>query len=169
MRRARREQRDESFEAAFDPLLARALTVARRVVGDPATAEDVAAEALARAYARWSAVEGMPHREAWVARVAANLAIDVVRRRRWTDPAVADRWDDPSVVDRLALVTALRGLPARQREVLVLRHVTDLSEADVAAALGVSAGTVKVHHHRAVAALRAQLHEGMGEVTLGIV
>ena len=58
---------------------------------------------------------------------------------------------------RVALVAALVGLPRRQRETIVLRYLCDLPEADVARALGVSAGTVKTHIHRALATLRANV------------
>jgi RNA polymerase sigma factor (sigma-70 family) len=58
---------------------------------------------------------------------------------------------------RLALVAALIRLPRRQRETIVLRYLCDLPEADAALALGVSAGTVKTHLHRALASLRANI------------
>lgn len=54
---------DESFEAAFDELFGRAVRLAQRVLGDPASAEDVAAEALARAYAKWPQVQALPWRD----------------------------------------------------------------------------------------------------------
>jgi RNA polymerase sigma-70 factor (ECF subfamily) len=62
-----------------------------------------------------------------------------------------------SVADRLDLVEALRSLPRRQRETVALRFLADLSEADVAAALGISENTVGVHVHRGLQALRVQL------------
>ena len=71
----------EGFEEAFDLLFPRAFRLARRILGDAAAAEDVAAEALARAYAQWSRVSALPHRDAWVLRVATNLAMDHIRRR----------------------------------------------------------------------------------------
>jgi RNA polymerase sigma factor (sigma-70 family) len=70
-----------------------------------------------------------------------------------SDPADA-------AVTRLALAQALRRLPRRQRDVVVLRYLADLSEADVAESLGVSAGSVKQHAHRAVNALRRALGPG---------
>ena len=68
-----------TFEGAFEPLRRAAYRAAYRLLGDRATAEDVAAEALARAYARWSSVAD--HAQPWVIRVATNLALDVGRRR----------------------------------------------------------------------------------------
>jgi RNA polymerase sigma factor (sigma-70 family) len=62
---------------------------------------------------------------------------------------------DDVVAMRAALVEALCSLPRRQREALALRYLADLPEAEVAAALGVSAGSVKTHLHRGIAQLRA--------------
>lgn len=61
------------------------------------------------------------------------------------------------VVLRAALAAALVHLPRRQRETIVLRYLCDLPEADVASALGLSAGTVKTHLHRALASLRVSI------------
>lgn len=162
---------DADFEAAFDGLFVQALHVARRVVGDAATAEDLAAEALARTYASWPKVRELPHREAWVMRVVANLAIDCVRRRRWVADAPAqERGTEAVTPDRIALIQALKTLPKRQREVLVLRHVADMSEIEVATALGISAGSVKTHHFRAVSEMRRTLgYLGGKEAVLGVV
>jgi RNA polymerase sigma-70 factor (sigma-E family) len=153
---------DDGFEEAFDALFAAARRIAVRLVGSGAAADDVAAEALARTYARWSKVRDLDYRDAWVMRVAANVALDVLRRSRRPLPAPAAAEDDPAeaAVTRLALVHALRRLPRRQRDVVVLRYLADLSEADVAQSLGVSAGSVKQHAHRAVDALRRALGPG---------
>jgi RNA polymerase sigma-70 factor, ECF subfamily len=146
--------RDDSFEEAFDDLLGRALAAARRILGDIPRAEDVAAEALARTYARWDKVRDLPYREAWVVRVAANLAIDVLRKRQAVVPERFVRSTEDSSVDRLAVLAAVRRLPRRQREVIVLAYLSDVAEADVARVLGISSGTVKTHLHRGLAALR---------------
>jgi RNA polymerase sigma factor (sigma-70 family) len=118
----------------------------------------VAQEALARAFARWAKVEQWA--PAWVSKVAANLALDVVRRRarHRSDRPVPDEVDPaPGVVERQALVAALRALPRRQREAVVLRYLADLPEAEVAQLLGCTTGSVKRHTHRGVAGLRATL------------
>ena len=72
---------DDDFDAMFHRTLARAMAVARRIVGDPAVAEDLVAEAFARAYARWPRLRRSDHVEGWVFRVVTNLAIDHLRRR----------------------------------------------------------------------------------------
>lgn len=153
----RREPRlDEGFEAAFPHLLELALRTTTRLLRHQPDAEDAAAEALARTAERWSRVAGLPYRDAWVQRVAANVAIDQLRRRRRAaEPvpgAVADLAEP--LVGRLEVTDLLRRLPARQREVLVLRYVLDLSIEEVAAALGIGTNSVKTHTTRAVAALR---------------
>ena len=153
-----RREADASFERSFDDLAAVAYRVAYRLLGSRADAEDVAQEAVARAYARWRQVR--PHAEPWVARVATNLALDQLRARA-RRPQVPDRRDraapsaaDPSSPDRLELARLLEGLPRRQREVVVLRYLADRSEADTASLLGTSVGSVKTHAHRGLAALR---------------
>lgn len=152
----RREPRlDEGFETAFPHLLELALRTTTRLLRHQPDAEDAAAEALARTAERWSRVADLPYRDAWVQRVAANVAIDQLRRRRAAEPvpgAVADLAEP--LVGRLEVADLLRRLPARQREVLVLRYVLDLSIEEVAAALGIGTNSVKTHTARAVAALR---------------
>ena len=148
-----------TFEEAFDDLFRRAFRVARRILGDATAAEDVAAEAMARAYAHWRKIGDQPWREGWVVRVATNLALDVARsRNRMADATVADRGrEDDDVAVRLALVEAMARLPKRQREVVALRHLAGLSEAETASALRVSAGSVKTHLSRGLAALRSRM------------
>lgn len=149
-------RRDESFERAFHGLYQRALGVAARVVGPGDPAEDVAAEALARTFVHWAKVRDLPYREAWVSRVAANVAVDVVRRQGRSAPTGATVSLDMAdgVVDRLFMSGELRRLSKRQREVVVLRYLADLSEAEVATLLGLGVETVKEHARRAIAALR---------------
>ena len=149
------------FEEAFDSLFPRAFHLARRIVGDDAAAEDVAAEALARAYARWSHVAALPYRDAWVLRVAANLAIDETRRRRPVRAPAPAADPDDVVTLRVALRAALRSLPRRQRQAVALRYLGGLSDTEVAGALGISTGSVKTHLHRGRAALRAAFGPGI--------
>ena len=160
--------REQRFRAAYVELFPLAFRVAVRLVGDVSTAEDVAAEALARAYARWEHVENLPYRDAWVLRVASNVAIDVTRRRRRRVAPVAVAEADPSdaAATRVALVAALRALPDRQRDVVVLRYLSDLPEEAVAASLGISAGTVKTHLSRGLTSLRRLLGDEHGRALI---
>jgi RNA polymerase sigma factor (sigma-70 family) len=128
------------------------------MVGE-AESEDVAVEAFARALERWKTVEGLAHLDPWILRVTTNVALDRLRRsRRATSiPSTATESDDSAAL-RITLQQALRQLPRRQREVLILRYLADLSETDVAVALGISLGSVKTHARRGITALR--LHFG---------
>jgi RNA polymerase sigma factor (sigma-70 family) len=155
---------DEDFDQWFRATLDRVRRAARRVVSSDAEADDIAAEAFARALVRWATVRDLPHRDAWVVRVASNLALDAVRTRSRRErilivqraaEAVSDGTD--ASAERMALVLALAGLPRRQREVIALRYLVGLPEAEVAAALGVSSNTVKTHLARALSTLRSRL------------
>lgn len=147
------------FEAVFRQLLPRAFRVGYRILGNETDAEDAAAEALARAHASWKKVGRLAHRDAWVLRVTANVAIDMARSRRPL-PVGPERLEvEDQTVLRLAVAEALRSLPRRQREVIALRWLADLSEADVARVLGINEGTVKKTAHKGMAALRARLGE----------
>jgi RNA polymerase sigma-70 factor (ECF subfamily) len=145
------------FEAAFDRLFGLAYRHARRMVGDPQVAEDLAAEALTRTYARWPRVRSYEYLDAWVLRVVTNLAIDALARRRAPIPVLEATGPEDTAVLRMTLAEALLALPRRQRDAVVLRYLADMTESDVAAALGVAPGTVKSHLHRAVASLRTAL------------
>jgi len=154
----------EGFEEAFERLFARAYHVAFRILGHSGEAEDVAAEALARTLDSWKKVRSMQAPDGWVVRVATNLAIDVFRRRKWVDDrivrlarpeVVSARGDDTDV--RVDLHELLRLLPQRQREVLALRYLADLSEAETAAVLGIAQGTVKRHANRGITRMREEV------------
>ena len=148
----------DDFEAAFDRLLGLAYRHARRLVGDAALAEDLAAEALTRTYVRWPKVRTYEFLDAWVLRVVTNLAIDALSSpRRRCGGERRHRARGRGVVARDAWREALRALPTRQRDAVVLRYLVDMSEADVASALGVAPGTVKSHLNRAVTRLRTAL------------
>ena len=148
---------DLGFEEQFDDLYARAYGVAFQLLGRRTEAEDVAQETLARCFVHWRRIRD--YAEAWVVRVAGNLAIDTWRRGNRVsgsvdDSATADVTTPGPDPQRLDLHHALRRLSRRQREVLVLRFLADLPEADVAQALGCSVGSVKQHAARGLAALR---------------
>jgi RNA polymerase sigma factor (sigma-70 family) len=165
---AARAKGDESFEAAYRELFPRAAKVAYRLLGDATGAEDVAAEALARAYAHWPRIESLPYRDGWVLRVASNLAIDA-SRRRVPSAVVQDPLDSTEAATlRLALVGALMSLPRRQRQAVVLRYLSGLREDEVAVVLGVSAGTASTHLRRGLDSLRTRLGNDFREDTLVI-
>lgn len=131
-------------------------------VGDRQLAEDLVAEAFTRAWASWPKVGRHPAPRAWIVRTALNTRVSWWRRRRREvgledgppdvpDPRGAEPGLDPS------LLTVLRQLPQRQREVIALRVFLDLDTRATAKVLGIAEGTVTAHLSRAVAALRGQL------------
>lgn len=129
--------------------------------GDPGRAEDAVQEALARA---WQHDGDIEHLSAWVARTALNEVRSGARRlgaERRAHERAARRPGRPGPAEpRLPedeLLAALHQLPARQREIVALHYLLDLSVADVAEALQVATGTVKTQLHRAREALRVEL------------
>jgi RNA polymerase sigma-70 factor (sigma-E family) len=147
-----------SFDAAFSELYRRAYQVAFTMLGTRPEAEDLAQEALARAYLHWNKVES--YATPWVLRVTGNLAIDALRRRRLARRARRGPVAPVAGVvesERIDLQRALAAISRRQRSAVVLRYFADMSEADVAAALGCSVGTVKKHTARGLLTLRRLL------------
>ena len=157
------ETADDGFEEAFDELYPRAFRLARRMLGEAAAAEDVAAEALARAYARWPKVSALPYRDGWLLRVAANLAIDRMRHRPAEVVLQPAAQFEEGVDLRLALNAALLTLAPRQRQAIALRYLAGLSDREVAEAMGISLGSVKTHIHRGIAGLRSRMGMGVEE------
>jgi RNA polymerase sigma-70 factor (ECF subfamily) len=130
-------------------------------VGDWPSAEDLTAEAFARAYASWRTVGRHPAPRAWVVRTALNTHISWWRRRRrevaWDASHDAeDRAPESAEIDR-NVMRALTALPTRQREVIARRIFLDLDTETTARTLGIAPGTVMTHLSRALAALRAEL------------
>lgn len=148
---------ETDFDNEFPIQWSRAYGVGYVVLGDRAEAEDIAQEALARAFTRWDRIAD--YAGPWVVRVAGNLALDRVRRRRRTIPPGRAEVPGPDGL-RVDLQAALLRLPKRQRECVVLRHLADLPEADVARVLGCSVGTVKTHTSRGLSALRGAMGAG---------
>jgi RNA polymerase sigma-70 factor (ECF subfamily) len=145
----------EFYRASKDSCL-KAVTA---VAGDRHVAEDLVAEAFARAWTSWGRVRKHPAPRAWVVRTALNLGVSWWRRRREVPLADHDAVvsaDTSHAVDPV-LIEALRRLPARQREVLALRIFLDLDTETTAKVLGIAPGTVMAHLHRAVAALRRDI------------
>ena len=152
---------EDFYAAVFDQLVGQLFLV----TGNLQDAEDAVQEALTRAAVRWPRLRRYSVPEAWVRRVAMNLASDGFRRfRRRLAVAVRLRADlesrqaAPSEVP--GLMEALRALPVAQRKVVVLHHLLDLPVEQVAAARGGPVGTVKSRLARARGALAARLALG---------
>jgi DNA-directed RNA polymerase specialized sigma24 family protein len=143
----------EFFETSWDPCL-RAVAAS---TGDMLLAEEQVAEAFARAWASWRKVSHHPAPRAWVVRTALNVGASRWRRRArelpLADHDVAAPGGAGTRLDTV-LLTAVRRLPVRQREVIVLRVFLDLDIETTARQLGIAPGTVRAHLSRAVATLR---------------
>jgi RNA polymerase sigma-70 factor (sigma-E family) len=132
-------------------------------------AEDVVAEAFYQLYRRWRRLRSPEAAAAYLRSVVVNLTrmrirhLQVMRKHaaRSEEPAHVASGEERAVLrdDQKALVDAVRALPARQREALVLRFWLDLRESEIAEAMGISAGSVKVHVSRGMAALSRTLEE----------
>jgi RNA polymerase sigma-70 factor (ECF subfamily) len=133
-------------------------------VGDRDVAQELVAEAFARAWASWRTVSEHPAPRAWVVRTALNANISRWRRRRRevSVPDPGSLADLPAAdggggsVDPQIMAALLR-LPARQRQVVALRLFLDLDTDRTAQVLGIAPGTVQAHLGRAIAALRDDL------------
>ena len=158
--------RDEQFAAFVTGAGPYLLHTAELLCGDMARAQDLVQATFERTYRSWSkARDGDPW--AYARRILVNLRIDGWRRTRREILAAPADLPDPATPDHAGVVTArhtvvraLARLPVAQRRVVVLRHLLDLTEAEVARELEISVGTVKSHNARALSRLREILSGG---------
>ena len=146
----------EFFQASWEPCL-KAVVAS---TGSVQLAEDQVAEAFARAWLSWRKVRRHPAPRAWVVRTALNTGASWWRRRIHELPLAGHDAAAPHDADDgldAALLTALRHLPDRQREVIALRVFLDLDIDTIAAHLEIAPGTVRVHLSRAMTTLRREL------------
>ncbi|MFJ5614883.1 RNA polymerase sigma factor [Micromonospora sp. NPDC093243] len=131
------------------------------VTGDLSEAQEAVQEAFTRALVAPQRFAGLDNPEAWLRRVAVNVARSRYRRRRVFEGLLRRIGPPPVVADHspehLTLLAALRRLPEGQRQALALHYLVDLSVDEIAATLGVSAGTVKSRLSRGRHALAALL------------
>lgn len=151
---------DQDFEAFAAAALPGLLRFGHVLTGDPLRAEELVQQALVSTWSRWRRIE---HDQpvAYVRRAMVHTYTSWWRRHHRERP-LPDGYDLPAppgvdLGERERTVAALRLLPPRQRAVIVLRYYEDLSEADIAAALGCSPGTVKSQASRALRTLREHL------------
>ncbi|MEV0890110.1 SigE family RNA polymerase sigma factor [Promicromonospora sp. NPDC050262] len=157
--------RDDDFVAFVETAGPYLYRTAYLLAGDSHRAEDLVQTAFERTYRVWDRVRDREPR-AYARRVLVNLRIDTWRHTRREVVPGDDRLPVGTTPDRAgevelrdALVRALARLAPQQRRVVVLRHLLDLSEADVAAELGRSVGTVKATNARALERLRGFVTE----------
>jgi len=135
------------------------------LVRDVSTAEEIVQDSFVAVHTNWRMLRDRGKALWYLRQCVVNRSRSVIRHRMVVDRKVPQLMPDmPSaeqgamaLLERSAVIAALHGLPVRQREVLVLRYYADMSEAQIASALGISRGTVKSHAARAMTALREVL------------
>lgn len=145
--------------------------LAALLLRDVSAAEEVVQDSFVAMHGGWPRLRDSDKALSYLRQSVVNRSRSVLRHRMVVDRLASQlapdtprgEQEDISQPERSgALIQGLRALPARQREVLVLRYYGDLSEAQIAAAMGISRGAVKSHTARAMSSLRAEL-SGMGE------
>ena len=153
---------DEEFRGFVAARGLALLRTAYLLTGDEQLAEDLVQTALEKAVTHWSSIRVAAAAESYVRRTMYREQVSIWRRRRVRElvsatipePRSAGAAGD-EVEDRITMRDALLQLGRRQRTVLVLRYFEDLTEQQVADALGISVGTVKSQAHKALAQLRS--------------
>lgn len=158
-----------NFELWYQAEYARLVNTLAIVTGDRSLAADAAAEACTKALSRWNRVGAMDRPGGWVYRVALNEARRRAKRKAMErkllarSVAGAEVETTPMPAD-LDLWSAVGRLPERTKEAVVLRYVADLTEPEIAKALGVSRGTVATMLKRA----HIKLAEDLGQSNFGL-
>ncbi|MBB5872685.1 RNA polymerase sigma-70 factor (sigma-E family) [Allocatelliglobosispora scoriae] len=153
----------ELFRAHYPALVRLALLLC----GDASRAEELAQDAYVQLHARWKHLRDADKALAYLRQSVVNRSRSAHRHRAVVSqylaaqpppaPAPSAEHGALDLLAQASMIEALGGLPGRQREALILRYYLDLSEADIAVAMGVSRGAVKSHTARGIAALRQSL------------
>ena len=152
-----------TFQEMLDVELDRLRRYARLLTGDRDAAHDLLADVLIKAHLRWQRIGRTDHPAAYVRSMVTNAFLS--DKRRWSNrfirttrtgelPETAGPHPQASVDQREHLGALLSGLPHQQRAAIVLRYYLDLSDDDIAAELGCSAGAVRTYVSRGLSALR---------------
>lgn len=158
---------DEALTVLYTAHYRRLVRLAALLLDDVGTSEEVVQDAYVKMHAAWRRLRDPQAAQAYLQTTVVNLARSRMRRRQ-----VADRHPEKPLPDgasaehgafaaleRDRVQAALRALPERQRQCLVLRYYGDLSEAQIAEAMRISTGAVKSHTSRAMTRLREALVE----------
>ncbi len=156
---------DRAVTALYSTHYRSLVRLAALLVRDVATAEEVVQDSFVAMHSGWRRLRDSDKALSYLRQSVVNRSRSVLRHRVVVDRnAPKPPPDMPSAehgaivqLERSAVVAALRTLPARQREALVLRYYGDLSEAQIAEAMGISRGAVKSHTARAMSSLRCVL------------
>ena len=153
---------DELYQQLWWPML----RLATGLVDEVSVAEDVVQDAFAATYRRWGAIHDRQAAAGYLRTAVVNGSRSVLRRRLTARKHLQSVVDEPvdaadrsvlRIAERDRVLDAMSTLPDRQREVLTLRYVAELSDADIAQATGLSEGRVRSASSRALAALRMTL------------
>ena len=156
---------DRAVTAIYSEHYRSLVRLAAFLVRDNATAEEVVQDSFVAMHGAWRRLRDTDKALSYLRQSVVNRSRSVLRHRMVVDKNTPKPPPDmPSAehgaiiqLERSAVVAALRALPERQREALVLRYYGDLSEAQIASVMGISRGAVKSHTARAMAALRVVL------------
>lgn len=158
---------DEAVTRLFNAHYRSLVRLGVLLLHDQGAAEEIVQDAYVALHTRWRRLRDADKALAYLRACVVNRSRSALRHRVVVDRharSVRAMPDAPSAeagalgaLEHAAVVVALQALPTRQREALVLRYYVDLSEAEIAEAMGVSRGAVKSHTSRGMAALRASL------------
>jgi RNA polymerase sigma-70 factor (sigma-E family) len=151
------------YLAHYRPLV----RVAALLVQDLATAEEIVQDSFVAVHAAWRRLPDADHALSYLRRSVVDRCRSALRQHVVVDkmvpqlaPDLPEGHGEMSIeVERSAFISALWTLPARQREIVVLRYFADLPATQIASATGISEGAVKVHTARAMSSLRAELQK----------
>jgi len=153
----------EDFDTFYATSSRRVTAHVTMMVGSRSEAEDAVAEAYLRAWNRWQKISRYDNPEAWVRQVAYRHAVSswrkAVNRLRAHRSEAADQHVEALTPDHVAIVAALRRIPADQRRVIVLHHLAGLTVAEIHAETGIPPGTVTTWLARGRRALAAHLSD----------
>ena len=156
---------DEALTVLYAAHYRRLVRLAALLLDDVGTSEEIVQDAYVKMHAAWRRIRDPHAAEAYLRTTVVNLARSRMRHRQVAERHPAKPMPDAAsaehgaleLLERQEVIRGLRRLPVRQRECLVLRYYADLSEAQIADAMGISTGAVKSHASRGMAALRAAL------------
>ncbi len=156
---------DEALTELYAAHYASLVRLAALLLHDRDGAEEVVQDSFVAIHGTWRRLRDPDAGLAYLRRAVLNRSRSALRRRRTVEkyapaPTTEGASAEYRALSRLEhddLLAALRRLPHRQREVLVLRYYLDLAETDIASALGITRGSVKTHASRGMAALRTAL------------
>jgi RNA polymerase sigma-70 factor (sigma-E family) len=158
---------DEAVTAMYGAHYRSLVRLSALLVHDTGTAEEIVQDAFVAMHGRWGRLRQPEHALAYLRQAVVNRSRSALRHRKVVARHAARELVDAPSAEHAALavlrhgdvVAALRRLPHRQREVLVLRYYAGLSEAEIAQAMGISRGAVKSHASRGLASLRPILEQ----------